>query len=119
MRRPRLTPGRLGIRFRLPAGEGSGLALGGTLRRFQILAQPLVLFLQPLILLLQPLVLFFELLVLLPGLLSLSPRTAQFLRKFSHTPDRIEILEKQIILWPKLTRLFSFFSGPRPKARHY
>ena len=44
MRRPRLTPGTLGIRFWLPAGEGSGLPFSGTLRCFQILAQPLVLF---------------------------------------------------------------------------
>jgi hypothetical protein len=109
----------LGIGFWLPAGEGSGLALGRTLRRLQILAQPLVLFAKPLpliaqalalfleplnlflqllILFFKPLFLFLELLVLLPGLLSLPPRMAQFLRKLSHTPDRIEILEKQIIL---------------------
>jgi hypothetical protein len=37
------------------AREGSGLALGGTLRRFQILAQLLVLFAQPLVLFLEPL----------------------------------------------------------------
>jgi hypothetical protein len=81
------------------------LTLGGTLRRFQILAQPLVLFLEPLLLFLKllnlflkPLVLFSELLVLLPGLLSLPPRTAQLLHKLSHTPDRIELLEKQFTL---------------------
>jgi hypothetical protein len=130
----------LGIRFPLPAGERSGLPFSGTLRCFQILAQPLVLFAQPLplipqalalfleplnlflqmlILFFKPLVLFLELLVLLPGLLSLPPRTAQFLRKFPNTPDRIEILEKQIILWPKLKSLSSFFSGPLPKACIY
>jgi hypothetical protein len=52
-------------------------------------------------------------------LVPLSPRTAQFLRKFPNTPDWIEILEKQIILWPKVTPLSSFFSGPRPKASLY
>jgi hypothetical protein len=52
-------------------------------------------------------------------LVALSPRTAQFLHKFSNTPDRIEVLEKQIILWSKLTCLSSFFSGPRPKACIY
>jgi hypothetical protein len=49
-------------------------------------------------------------LTLFPGLVTLSPRTAQFLRKFPYTPDRIEILEKQIILWPKLKSNF-FFNG--------
>jgi hypothetical protein len=58
-------------------------------------------------------------LTLFPGLVALSPRTAQFLRKFPYTPDRIEILEKQTILWPKLKSLSSFFSGPRPKACIY
>jgi hypothetical protein len=58
-------------------------------------------------------------LTLFPGLVALASRTAQFLRKFPYTPDRIEILEKQTILWPKLTSLSSFFSGPRPKACIY
>jgi hypothetical protein len=48
------------MRFRLPAGERSSLPFRGTLRRFQILAQPLVLFLEPLILFAQSLVVFFE-----------------------------------------------------------
>ena len=105
MRRPGLTPRTLGIRLWLPAREGSGLPLTGTLCSFQILAQPLVLFAQPLVVFAQPLVVFFEplqfllpVLGLFPGLVSLSPRTAQFLRKFPYTPDRIEILEKQISL---------------------
>jgi hypothetical protein len=93
------------MRFRLPAGERSSLPFSGTLRRFQILAQPLVLFLEPLILFAQSLVVFFEplefllsVLSLFPGFVSLSSRTSQFPHKFPNTPARIEILEKQIIL---------------------
>ena len=71
MGHPRLTPGTLGIRFRLPAGEGSSLPFRGTLRRFQILAQPLVLFLELLILFLEPLILFLKLLVLFGEMLGL------------------------------------------------
>ena len=98
MRRPGLTPRTLGIRFWLPAREGSGLPLTGTLCSFQILAQPLVLFAQPLVVFFEPLQFLLPVLGLFPGLVSLSPRTAQFLRKFPYTPDRIEILEKQISL---------------------
>jgi hypothetical protein len=79
----------------------------------------LVLFLKLLVLFLEPLDFLLSVLGLFPSLVSLPPRTAQFLREFPNTPDRIEILEKQIILWPKLTPLSSFFSEPRPKAHLY
>ena len=71
------------MRFRLPAGERSGLPFSGTLRRFQILAQPLVLFLQ---------------------LVSLPPHTAQFLHQFPNTADRIEILEQIMAQYGMLNR---------------
>ena len=70
------------MRFRLPAGERSSLPFSGTLRRFQILAQPLVVFFEPLEFLLSVLSLF-------PGFVSLSSRTSQFPHKFPNTPARI------------------------------
>jgi len=43
---------------------------------------------------------------LFPSLVSLPPRTAQFLRQFPNTPDRIEILEKQIAETHDFVQLF-------------
>lgn len=87
----RLTPRGLGATVGLTTGERSGLAPGGSLRSFQFLSQPLVF-------LLEPLILFLQLLVSPAGLVAFLPRTAQFLRQFSDAEDRVEGLEKQIIL---------------------
>ncbi|HEY7679101.1 MAG TPA: hypothetical protein VIC04_01190 [Terriglobia bacterium] len=88
---PRLTPWAFRVTLGLAAGEGSGLAPSGALRGFQFLPQPLVLFLEPLQFLSQAL-------GFIPGLVALPPSTTQFLREFPNAPDRIEMLEKQIIL---------------------
>jgi len=82
----------------LPTGERSGLAPTGTLRGLQFLAQSPDFFLQPLGLFLQPLVVLFQLPVPLAGLIAFLPRTAQFLHQFPDTAERVEGLEKQIIL---------------------
>jgi len=86
----------MGLRF--PTGERSGLAPGGTLRGFQFLAQPLNFLFEPLALFLQPLIVVLQLLVSPTGLVAFFPRTEQFLRQFSDAANRIEGLEKQIIL---------------------
>jgi len=70
----------------------------GTLRGFQFLAQPLDFLFEPLALFFQPLVVVRQLLVASAGLVALFPRTAQLLHQFSDAADRIEGLEKQIIL---------------------
>jgi len=97
MRRPGLAPRRFWIALRLTARERSGLTSGGALGGFQLLAQPFQLVFQPLLLFLQTLGLLLETLGLLPGLVALPPRTTQFHCEFANAPDRIEILEKQII----------------------
>jgi hypothetical protein len=86
-----LTPRTLGLTLELPAGERSGLPPGSTLRGFQFFAQPRVF-------LLEPLILFLQLLVFSAGLVTFLPRTTQFLHQFSDAADRVEGLEKQIIL---------------------
>ena len=96
--RTRLTSRALGPTLGLPARAWGGLASGGTLRGFQFLAQPLDFRLKPLVLPLQPLVLFLPLLPPLLGLLVFLPRTAQFLRQFPDVRERVDGLEKQIIL---------------------
>ena len=55
MRSPGFAARRSGITLGLAARERSGLALGGALRRFQLLAQPFHLVFQPLLFFLQPL----------------------------------------------------------------
>ena len=93
-------------------GERGGLAPGGTLRAFQVLAQPLDFLLQPLLFPLQPLALFLQPRVVLlqprflslqlfvppTGLVAFLPRTAQILCQFPDATERVEGFEKQIIL---------------------
>jgi len=98
MGRTRLTPGGLGATLGKTTGERGGLAPGGTLCGFQFLAQPFDFLFEPLALLFQPLVVVRQLLIAPAGLVALFPRTAQLLRQFSDAADRIEGLEKQIIL---------------------
>ena len=86
-----LTSRTLGLTVRSSARERSGLASRGTLGGFQLLAQPLIFFLELLIFFLQPL-------ILSACLVTFLPRTTQLLHQFSDAADRIEGLEKQIIL---------------------
>ena len=58
----------------------------------------LVFLFEPLVLFLQPVVLTLQLLNPSPGSFAFFPRTAQLLRQFSNALDRIEGLEKPIIL---------------------
>jgi hypothetical protein len=91
MGRTRLTPGSFGLAFGKTTGERGGLAPGGTLRGLQFLAQPLILIFQPLVFLLQ-------LLNPLPGSVAFFPCATQFLPQFPEAADRVERLEKQIII---------------------
>jgi hypothetical protein len=69
MSRTRLTPGSFGLTLGKTTGERGGLASRGTLRGFQVLAQPLDF-------LLELPILFLQLLVSSAGLVAFLPRTA-------------------------------------------
>jgi hypothetical protein len=98
MGRTRLTSRAFGPTLGLPAGERRGLAPGGTLRGFQFLLQPLDFLSQPPPLFVQPLVLLLQLLIPPVGMVAFLPSTAQLLRQFPDAKQRINGLEKQIIL---------------------
>ena len=98
MGRARLTSRAFGASLGLPTREWSGLAPGGTLRGFLFFPQPLDFLSQPPALFFQPLVLSLQLLIPPAGVVAFLPRITQLLRQFSDAVDRIERLEKQIIL---------------------